>query len=351
MLPGYQAEVELLAERYGLDLARGLFAVSLEAVDYVERLVHAERIECGFTRSGGLTLAARPRHYRALERSQRFLHQALGYQTELLSREELSDEIESDRYHGGLLDPGAGSLHPAEYLQGLAAAAERAGAVLAEKARVLEIRREGRGFAIETSRGPVRARDVLVATDGYTGAVVPWLARRVIPVGSYLVATQPLGAELCQRLLPGGRVASDTKHLLYYFRLSPDGRLVFGGRASFTPTTLKRSAEILARGVSQVFPQLANMALEYAWGGQVGFTWNRLPATGRVDGMYFALGYCGHGVAMATYLGARVGQAIASSRELPDVSGRGFPPIPLYRGRPWFLPLVGAYYRARDWLG
>jgi len=351
VLPGYQPEVEELAQRYGLEQARRLFAVSLEAVNYLERLIHAEGIDCEFIRSGGLTLAARPHHCRALEQSQQFLRQALGYETELLTREELSDVIESDRYHGGLFDPGAGSLHPARYLQGLAAAAERAGAVLAEAARVLEIRREGDGFALETSRGSIRARDVLVATDGYTGTVVPWLVRRVFPVGSYIVATEPLGGELCQHLLPGGHVVSDTKHLLYYFRLSPDGRLVFGGRASFTPTTLRRSAEILARGISQVFPQLAKVALEYVWGGQVGFTRNRLPATGQVEGMYFALGYCGHGVAMATYLGARVGQAIAGSRELPDVSGREFPAIPLYRGRPWFLPLVGAYYRTRDWLG
>lgn len=351
VLPGYQPEAESLSRQYGLAQARRLFAVSLEAVEYLERLVQEEQIDCGFTRSGGLTLAAKPQHCRALERSQRFLRQALGYQTELLGREELSGEIESGRYHGGLLDPGAGSLHPARYLQGLAAVAERAGAVLAEEAQVLEIRREGLGFGIRTSRGTVRTREVVVATDGYTGAVVPWLGRRVIPIGSYLVATPPLGAELCRRLLPGGRVVSDTKHLLYYFRLCPDGRLVFGGRASFAPTTIQRSAEILARGLRQVFPQLANTSLEYAWGGQVGFTWNRLPATGRVDGMYFALGYCGHGVAMATYLGARVGQAIATARELPEVSGRGFPGIPLYRGRPWFLPLVGAYYRVRDWLG
>jgi len=351
VLPGYQPEAELLAQRYGLEPARRLFALSLEAVNYLERLVAAEGIECEFVRSGGLTLAARPQHYRALEQSHRFFHLALGYQTELLSREELAGEIASDRYHGGLLDPGAGSLQPARYLQGLAAAAERAGAVLAEVARVLAIRREGSGFAIETSRGSVRARDVVVATDGYTGSLVPWLERRVIPIGSYLVATQPLGADLCRRLLPGGRVVSDTKHLLYYFRLSPDGRLVFGGRASFTPTTLRRTAEILARGISQVFPQLAELELEYTWGGQVGFTRSRLPATGRVDGMYFALGYCGHGVAMSTYLGARIGQAIANSRALPDVTIRGFPPVPLYRGRPWFLPLVGAYYRARDWLG
>jgi glycine/D-amino acid oxidase-like deaminating enzyme len=351
VLPGYQLEIEVLAERYGLEPARRLFAVSLEAVDYLERVIQTYHINCDFIRAGGLTLAAKPQHYRGLEQSQRFLREALGYKTELLSREELSEVIESPRYHGGLFDPGAGSLHPARYLQGLASAAERAGAVLAEAARVLEIRREGAGFAVQTSRGPLRARDIVIATDGYTGSVVPWLGRRVFQVGSYVVATEPLGGDLCQRLLPGGRVMSDTKNLLYYFRLSPDGRLVFGGRASFTPTTLRRSAEILARGISQVFPQLANVALEYVWGGQVGFTRNRLPATGRIDGIYFALGYCGHGVAMATYLGARVGQAIAGSRELPDVNGREFPAIPLYRGRPWFLPLVGAYYRARDWLG
>jgi glycine/D-amino acid oxidase-like deaminating enzyme len=351
VLPGYQPEVEELAQRYGLEQARRLFALSLEAVDYLERLIHAERIDCEFVRSGGLTLAARPQHCRALEQSRQFLSLAMGYQTELLSREELSEVIDSDRYHGGLLDPRAGSLHPARFLQGLAAAAERAGAVLAEAARVVEIRREGSRFAVDTSRGTVRAGEVVLATDGYTGSLVPWLGRRVFPVGSYIVATQPLPAELCWQLLPGGQVVSDTKRLLYYFRLSPDGRLVFGGRASFTPTSLRRSAEILARGISQVFPQLAKVELEYVWGGQVGFTRNRLPATGRVDGKYFALGYCGHGVAMATYLGARVGQAIASSRELPDVSGQEFPPIPLYRGRPWFLPLVGAYYRARDWLG
>lgn len=351
VLPGYQPEVEELGEKYGLDLARGLFALSLEAVDYLERLVQVERIDCEFTRSGSLTLAAKPQHYRELERSQQFLRLALRYETRLLAREELSQEIESHRYHGGLLDPGAGSLHPARYLQGLATAAERAGAVLAEEAQVLEIRREGLGFAITTSRGMVRAGDVVVATDGYTGAVVPWLRRRVIPIGSYLVATEPLGAELCQRLLPCRRVMSDTKNLLYYFRLSSDGRLVFGGRASFTPTTLKKSAQILARGVSRVFPQLGNTPLEYAWGGQVGFTRNRLPAAGRVNGMYYALGYCGHGVAMATYLGARVAQAITTGRELPQLSGRGFAAVPLYRGQPWFLPLVGAYYRMRDWLG
>jgi glycine/D-amino acid oxidase-like deaminating enzyme len=350
VLPGYQPDVEALSRRHGLDQARRLFAVSLEAVDYLERLVHEERIDCGFIRSGGLTLAAKPQHRRALERSQRFLREALGYQTELLARDELSQEIESNRYHGGLLDPAAGSLHPARYLHGLVAAAEGAGAILAEATPVLEIRREGLGFAIGTSRGTVRAREVVVATDGYTGSVVPWLSRRVVPIGSYLVATAPLEPELRRRLLPGGRVVSDTKHLLYYFRLSPDGRLVFGGRASFAPTTIGRSAEILAWGLRQVFPQLANTPLEYAWGGQVGFTWNRLPAAGRVDGIYFALGYCGHGVALATYLGARVGQAIAGARELPELSGRSFPAIPLYRGRPWFLPLVGAYYRTLDWL-
>jgi glycine/D-amino acid oxidase-like deaminating enzyme len=351
VLPGYQPEVESLALRYGIDQARGLFALSLEAVDYLERVIQAEQIDCGFVRSGGLTLAAKPQHCQALERTHLFLRATLRYETQLLGPGDLSEEIDSDRYHGGLLDPGAGSLHPARYLLGLADAAERAGAVLAEQAQVLEIVPDGLGFSVETSRGTVRAREVVVATDGYTGTLVPWLARRVIPIGSYMVATEPLGAELSRALIPRGRVVSDTKHLLYYFRVSQEGRLIFGGRASFTPTTIEKSSEILGRGVTHVFPRLANTPLEYAWGGQVGFTRNRLPATGRVDGIYYALGYCGHGVAMATYLGACVGQAIARPCELPALGDGDFPGIPLYRGRPWFLPVVGAYYRVRDWLG
>ena len=189
-----------------------------------------------------------------------------------------------------------------------------------------------------------------MATNGYTGAAVPELRRRVVPVGSYLIATAPLDPRSPRGSFHAPRVLSDTKNLLYYFRLSPDGRMVFGGRAAFTPTPVARSAEILARGMMEVFPELAGVAVEYAWGGQVAFTVDQMPHAGRLDGIHYALGYGGHGVAMATWLGARMGDALAGAGEIPRLTD-AFRAVPLYGGTPWFLPLVGGYYRVRDWLG
>jgi len=194
------------------------------------------------------------------------------------------------------------------------------------------------------------ARDVLLATNGYTGAVVPALQRRVVPVGSYIIATPPLDPGLAARLIPRRRVLSDTKNLLYYFRLSPDSRLVFGGRAAFTPTAVTRSAAILRRGMLEVFPELAGVPVEYAWDGRVAFTFDQMPHAGVLDGIHYALGYGGHGVALATWLGARMGDALAGAGTVPRLTSP-FRPVPLYGGTPWFLPLVGGYYRVRDWLG
>jgi glycine/D-amino acid oxidase-like deaminating enzyme len=146
-------------------------------------------------------------------------------------------------------------------------------------------------------------------------------------------------------------VFSDTKNLLYYFRLSPDRRMVFGGRASFTPTGTKRSAAILAAGMREVFPELAGVNIEYAWGGKVAYPVDHLPHAGRLDGIHYSMGYCGHGVALATYLGGRMGEVLAGVGEVPDLGTSRFRAIPFYNGVPWFLPLVGGYYRLRDRLG
>jgi glycine/D-amino acid oxidase-like deaminating enzyme len=171
-----------------------------------------------------------------------------------------------------------------------------------------------------------------------------------VPVGSYLIATSPLERSVAERLVPRRRVVSDTKNLLYYFRLSPDGRMVFGGRAAFTPTAVARSAAILRRGMGEVFPELAEAPVEFAWGGRVAFTMDQMPHAGVLDNIHYALGYGGHGVALATWLGARMGEAMAGAGTIPRLTSP-FRPVPLYGGTPWFLPLVGGYYRTRDWLG
>ncbi len=350
VLQGYKPEMEQLARMVGAGRARKMFQLTLDAMQLLERLIGEEGIECDFSHCGALTLAAKPGHLNGLEQSGRFLREQLGYETELLSRGDLSREIHSRRYHGALLDPGGCSLQPAKYVSGLGQAASRAGARLLENTEVTRLRKVTAGFEVGTSRGLLRAREVLAATNGYTPAALGMLRRRVIPIGSYIIATEPLGPEIARTLIPRRRVMSDTKNLLYYFRLSPDDRMVFGGRASFTPASPRRSAAILRAGMRDVFPQLAGAKLDFAWSGKVAYPMDHLPHAGCMRGVYYSMGYCGHGVALATYLGTRLAGVIAGGGELPDLGGKRFKAIPFFTGFPWFLPFVGGYYRARDWL-
>jgi glycine/D-amino acid oxidase-like deaminating enzyme len=351
VLPGFKQEMENLDRRLGSDRAAAMFQLSLDGIAFLEDLIQQERIACDFTRCGAVSLAAKPGHVRALEQSARFLRDRLSYETELLGRGDLGREIGSSRYYGALLDPRGCALQPAKYVAGLAEAAARAGACLCEGAEVTRIRRVKGRFEITTSRGVIQAREVFAATNGYTPGALPALRRRVIPIGSYQIATEPLDAELARRLVPRGRVFSDTKNLLYYFRLSPDRRMVFGGRASFTPTSPRRSAGILRAGMREVFPELADTRIEYTWSGKVAYPVDHLPHAGCYEGIHYAMGYCGHGVALATYLGARMGEVLAGSGEVPDLGTNSFRAILLYFGVPWFLPFVGGYYRVRDWVG
>jgi glycine/D-amino acid oxidase-like deaminating enzyme len=260
----------------------------------------------------------------------------------------VGEEIGSHRYHGGLLDPAAGSLQPAQYVVGLAHAASRAGAALHSGMPVTAIARSGAGYEVTVDGGVTRTGAVLVATNGYTDRLWPWLQRRVVPVGSYIIATEPLAPELQQRLIPRRRMLSDTKNLLYYFRLSDDGRMVFGGRAAFVPTAVAKSRRILQLGMGEVFPELAGTPIEFAWGGTLGFTLDQMPHAGVHDGIAYALGYGGHGVAFGSWLGDRVGRALVGEAEWPALGTLPFRPVPLYGGTPWFLPLAGAYYGLMD---
>jgi glycine/D-amino acid oxidase-like deaminating enzyme len=206
---------------------------------------------------------------------------------------------------------------------------------------------------VTTARGALWARDVLVATSGYTGAATPALERRIVPIGSYIIATEPLPEALSQELVPRGRMIFDSKYFLHYFRLTPDGRMLFGGRAAFFPETedtIRKSAEILRRDMVRVYPQLAATPVAYAWGGTLDFAFDLLPHAGKLDGLHFAMGYAGHGVAMATYLGTKMAAAIAGEDVALPFARVPFPtaPLGLYNGRPWFLPLASLWYRFLD---
>jgi glycine/D-amino acid oxidase-like deaminating enzyme len=355
VLTGLKVSMRSALNKYGRDLARELFQYSLEAIDTVEEIVRDENIDCGFARFGHLMTANKRRQLDAFQAESEFMQHEFNHAVQVIPPERLSRELGSTAYHGALLDEVSGGLNPAQYVAGLAAAAERAGALLCARARVNRLRRGQSRFVLETGRGAVSANQVLVATSGYTGRATPNLQRRIIPIGSFLIATEKLKDALVREIIPNNRMIFDSRHYLNYFRLW-DGRLLFGGRAAFFPetrATIHRSAEILRREMVQVFPQLRGARVEYAWGGSLDFAFDMMVHVGEQDGLYYSLGYAGHGVALATYLGRTVAQAMLAGniREHP-FARLPFPsaPLGLYDGRPWFLPFAGLWQKAQDWI-
>ena len=346
---GYKWSARELIAKYGADTGRALYQETLDSYQLVKRLIADEAIDCEFREVGHLELAYAPSHVPELDHARDAL-EAVGVSAHVVPRERIREEIGTDAYYGALVVEGSGLLHPAKYFVGLAEAAATAGADLHEGVRARRIRRQADGrFVVETSRGAIQARDVFVATNGYTDGVAPSLRRRLMGIGSFIIASEPLPEDLAHELSPKGRSFFDTKNFLYYWHVSQDRRMIFGGRASFLPTSIDKTARILWQGLVEVHPQLASYRIEYAWGGNVGFTFDRMPHVGRTkDGVTYALGCCGTGVALMTYLGTRVGQWLAGG-DAPALTKLGFPLVPApYEGRPWFLPVVGEWYRLQD---
>ena len=355
VLTGLKVGMSTIFKKYGQEIAQRLFQYSLESVDTVEQLVNEEKIECGFMRSGHLLTTNKPQQFEALKHEVDFMAREFNHRLRLVTRSNLRNEIGSDIYYGGLVDEVSGGLNPAQYVAGLAAAAERAGALLCARARVNRIERRGSRFLLETDRGALEAESILVATSGYTGNATRKLQRRIIPIGSFIIATERLSDQLANELSPKNRMIFDYKHYLNYFRLW-ENRMIFGGRAAFFPeneNTVARSAEILRRDMVSVYPQLKDTKVDYAWGGTLDFAFDMMTHVGEMDGVFFSLGYAGHGVAMATLSGQTIAQAMLSGNITDHPFARfDFPgaPLGLYDGRPWFLPFAGLWYRFLDWV-
>ncbi|MGE0714067.1 MAG: NAD(P)/FAD-dependent oxidoreductase [Alphaproteobacteria bacterium] len=339
-----------VAKLHGEDVARRIIEDGWASFAHLEDIIRRENIQCDYVRSGRFVGAHTPKDYAAQAAKAPMLREVTGSAVEMVPRERQHEEIGSDYYYGGMVVEGTGALHPAKYVRGLAAAAEAAGATLCSHARAESIAHDAGGFVIKTTRGSIRAREVMAATNGYTGDVTPWLRRRLIPVGSYIIATEPLAADVTRRLSPKGRMFSDSKKVLYYFRLSPDGsRVLFGGRASFRQTTPETAAPVLHGFMTGVWPELAQTKITHSWTGNVAFTFDMVPHMGVHDGVHYAMGCQGSGVAMASYLGNQVALKLLGRQNRPSAfDGLPFPTRPLYRGKPWFLPIVGGWYRMTD---
>jgi len=354
-LTGLKVSMQSIIKKYGRELAKELFQASIDSVITVEEIVKEENINCGFARTGHLLAANKPKHYEALRDEVDFMAKEFNHQVHLVAPKDLQNEIGSNVYHGALVDDVSAGLNPAQFVAGLAGAAEKAGAMLCAKARVTKIQRSQNRFSIETDRGSLTAESVFVATSGYTGNVTKNLQRKIIPIGSFIIATEKLSDELAHELSPKNRMIFDYKHYLNYFRLW-DNRMIFGGRAAFFPenqNTIAQSGEILRREMTQVYPQLKNIKVDYVWGGTLDFAFDMMTHVGELDGLHYALGYAGHGVAMGTHLGKTVAEAMLNG----NIKGHPFAkfdfpnaPLGLYDGRPWFLPFAGMWHKFLDWV-
>jgi glycine/D-amino acid oxidase-like deaminating enzyme len=340
------AKAELGRER-AIALYRALDA----SIDTLEALIAEEGIECDFRRAGKLKLASKPKHFEAIARNFEAVHSEVDPDTALLSARELSSEVGSP-FFGAMLSKKSAMMHMGRYGVGLAEAAKRRGAIIFEQAAVTAQAREGARHRLITSRGSVTANQVLLATGAYTTANFSYFRRRIVPVGSFIIATRPLSAVEIATTMPGNRTCVNSMNVGNYFRLAPDNRLIFGGRARFSATSDQRSdarsGAVLADSLVKIFPQLAGIAIEYCWGGLVDMTSDRYPRAGYQDGLWYAMGYSGHGAQLSTHLGMIIADAMLGREDKNPIKGLHWPAVPGHFGKPWFLPLVGMYYKMID---
>lgn len=333
------------------ELFNGMVEDSIESFAYLQALIEREGLDADLQLFGRFFGAHAPASYDTLREMGRILHDKTGVDVHEYSRDRQHEVVGTDYFHGGILIDQYGGLHPAKYNRALRDMARKRGAVLRSHAAVTRIERLAKGFIVHTARGQVRAREVVVATNGYTGReATPELAKRIVPVRSYQIATEPLEPELMAVLNPGRRMVTDTKRELFYARPSPDGtRMLFGTRPGAFDRTDVAAAPILYEAMLEIWPQLRGRRITHAWSGFVGMTRDKTARMGVRDGVHFAMGCNGNGVALMSYLGHRTARKLlGQENRLCAFEQPTFPTIPLYRGLPWFVPVVSAWYMLRD---
>ncbi|WOF23379.1 FAD-binding oxidoreductase [Microbacterium betulae] len=339
--------------RYGEQRAIGYFTEYNRAIDLIEDIVRENGLDVDYARSGKMNLAWKESHFEGLTQTADALRRLVGQPVRIVDRESIRSEIGSDVYHGAMVDPLGAGVHVAKFGHELARLAVEAGATVHENAEVVDVTRIGDGttHVLQTSRGTIRAGKVVIGTSGYTGRPFGWVQRRIVPVGSFIVVTEPLPQAVADELLPNRRMASDTKNFIYYFRITPDNRLLFGGRARFAqsdPSSDRKSGEILIRAMHHVFPQMREARIDYMWGGLVDISMDQMVHAGEHRGLFYSTSYSGHGVQMATYMGKVMADVVSGRPEANVWRDLRNPWIPGHYGAPWMLPLGGAWYGLQD---
>jgi len=344
--PGFDA----LSGRHNEQLAYAIRREGIDALDYIGELIDSEKIDCDWTRSGRFHAAHNPKQFEGLVKAVGSQPKGLELPMEIVTRAEQRREIGSDAYFGGIVYPRHGALHPGKFHLALLQRAQAAGVTVIDHCPALSIERNNSGFQVRTAKGEVQARDVVIATNGYTGPLTPWQRRRVIPIGSYIIATEELDPAVAHELAPTNRMMSDTRRVVFYYRLSPDRRrMVFGGRVAYLESNPDICAPRLHDWMSRLFPQLKQSKVSHAWMGFVAYTFDTLPHIGKQDGLHYAMGYCGSGVSLATYFGRKIGlQVVGKAEGKSPLDNVAFQTRPLYSGNPWFLAPSIWWYQLLD---
>lgn len=350
---GTHQDYGALVASIGRDRARAYYQAYVDAVDTVERVVAEERIDCNFNRCGRLKVAAKPEHFAKMANAHALLKAEVDPHVELIPPDRIRDEVVSEEFHGGLLQTTSAQLHVGRFGIGLAEATAGAGAAIHENAPVTAVERAaGGGWTIAAGAGQVHARQVLIAPGGAPAqSPFRWFQRRMVAVGSFVVATEPLTPDLIDRLFPGRRNYVTSRVIGNFFRLTPDDRLIFGGRARFAvsnPLSDARSGAILVNAMQRMFPALTGIGIDHVWGGMIDLTADRLPRAGEHDGLFYAMAYSGHGVQMSVHMGQQMARYMGGDMSANPWADMPWPAIPGHLGKPWFLPLVGAWYKLQD---
>ena len=342
-----------LVKSYGLETARAIIADAQESLDYVTGFIREEGIACHLDTPGRFHGAHTAGNYTKLAKWAANSGEGIDTDAFIIPRAAQHSELGTDAYHGGIVFPKHVSVHPALYHKGLRSVAQDAGVSLFSQCRVTGIHRQAPGFRLVTPQGEIIAKRVIVATNGYTTNLTPWQQRRVIPIGSYMIATEELPKDVMDRLMPTNRVLSDTRKLVVYYRPSPDRkRILFGGRVSLKEMNPVVTGPRLRTMLVGLFPELESVKISHSWSGYVGYTFDTMMHCGQDDGLYYSMGYCGSGVGMASYLGMKIGLQAADDPAGDTAFARiPFPTRPLYTGNPWFLAPSVMIYRLRDRFG
>lgn len=339
-----------LGRRFGEQRASALVAESKAAREDLYRFIEQEKIACDFALTGRFSGASTPADYEKLAREAEMLNRTLGIEAYAVPRTDQRSVLGTDYYFGGAVRMDIGGLHPAKLHRGMLDVAIAAGATVHARTAVLGIRSDGDGFEVETARGIIRSRDVIVGVNGYADASDRWLRRRLVPVRSRIIATEPLSPNLMGELMPRRMMCSETRKLHYYYRPSPDGdRILFGGRDGTIAGDPDWPTESLRKALVDIFPVLEQTKISHTWFGNVAMNRDMVPRIFSKSGVRYAAGYCGSGVVWARWAGDKAARQILGEASADSaLDFRPPPAVPLFNGKPWFMPAVFGWLSMQD---